>query len=191
MGRVFGRTVYRHLPDAVYQTRTAAGAVCLINIALLAVVTFAKGEAAIYTPWRFPFHVHHVPTIFSMGIAGPGKGNQDCFILYCMASAAPSSADYGTDLDATGEISSWPTSSPCFVLSSSRSLPINSETCLPPRLPRTDHETILPGTDLKDEAHLIAAMNEEYHKRYGRRSCRYPRQRHHAMEIYRTGNRLS
>ena len=99
-GRFTGTFLMRYIKPA-----RLLGLYALINIALLAVVTFAKGEVAIYTLMAVPFFMSIMfPTIFSMGIAGLGEETKiaSSFIVMAIVGGAIFPPIMGQISDATG-----------------------------------------------------------------------------------------
>jgi len=100
VGRFTGTFFMRYIKPA-----KLLGIYALINIVLLAVATFTKGQIAVYTLMAVPFFMSIMfPTIFSMGIAGLGEETKiaSSFIVMAIVGGAIFPLLMGKISDATG-----------------------------------------------------------------------------------------
>ena len=99
-GRFSGTLLMKYIKPA-----KLLGTYAIINILLLAVATFSKGQIAVYSLMAVPFFMSIMfPTIFSMGIAGLGEETKiaSSFIVMSIVGGAIFPLLMGQISDATG-----------------------------------------------------------------------------------------
>ena len=99
-GRFSGTLLMKYIKPA-----KLLGTYAIINILLLAVATFSKGQIAVYSLMAVPFFMSIMfPTIFSMGIAGLGEETKiaSSFIVMAIVGGAIFPLLMGQISDATG-----------------------------------------------------------------------------------------